>query len=121
MIPKHSRFTQRLFDRAFRRSRRIHVGDCTFLISDTPQQSHFSVVVGKKTSKLAVQRNRLRRQMYEMIRTNLIPYAKGKNVICLYRGSKVIENSNTFRVTLVQLLQKLLPHKKNYGKNKRIR
>lgn len=112
MIPKKIRFTTRLFEKAFRRSRRIGSEECTFLVSDDPKGSHFSVVVGKKISKSAVRRNRLRRQMYEAMRTDLTPHLERKNVICLYKGPETMENTGKFRRSLAQLIQKLFPRKK---------
>ena len=52
----------------------------------------FAVVVGKKISKSAVVRNRLRRQLYEVFRKKFLSKITDKNVICLYNGPEKLEN-----------------------------
>lgn len=42
-----------------------------FVKNDRREHSRFSVVVGKKVLKSAVKRNRIRRRVYEYIRTNI--------------------------------------------------
>ncbi|MCF7917680.1 ribonuclease P protein component [Candidatus Gracilibacteria bacterium] len=114
MIPKRLRFTTRLFDKAFRRSQRIGMGMFSFLVSDDSRTSHMSVVVGKKISKSAVTRNRLRRQMYEILRTDLAPKIKNKNIICLYKGPEKLQNGAEFKSVIQRLLQKLFPRKNSH-------
>jgi len=76
-----------------------------FLTSDTKgSRPHFSVVVGTKYSKKAVIRNRLRRQLYEIIRKRVLPYFHGKNVICLYNGDKNGQNSSDLQKSFFQFL-----------------
>lgn len=104
MIAKKNRFTTKLFDRLFRRSKKIRIGNFLFLVSDSRGEAKFSVVVGKKTSKLAVERNRLRRQLYEIIREEMVPAKPKKNVIFLYKGSKILENPAEFKLACKKLL-----------------
>jgi ribonuclease P protein component len=107
MIAKKNRFTTKLFDRLFRRSKKMHVGNFLFLVSDARGEARFSVVVGKKTSKLAVDRNRLRRQLYEIIREKMVPAKLNKNVILLYKGSKILENPAEFKHACTKLISLL--------------
>lgn len=108
MIPIKSRFSTKLFDKCFRRARKINVGPFIFLITDTRNTaSHYSVVVGKKYSKHAVKRNRLRRQIYEIIRITFIPKFKGGNIICLYKGNKNEQNHADLKKYFFQLLRNL--------------
>jgi ribonuclease P protein component len=107
MIAKKNRFTTKIFDRLFRRSKKIRVGNFLFLVSEARGDARFSVVVGKKTSKLAVDRNRIRRQLYEIIREELVPAGLHKNIILLYKGAKVLENPAEFRTACKQLISLL--------------
>lgn len=107
MLAKKFRFTAGLFDRVFRRSKKIRIDGHTFLVSDTRQQPKFAVVAGKKISKSAVKRNRLRRQLYELMRTELLGKVVDKNVIFLYNGPEVFSAHDDFRATCKKLIQHL--------------
>lgn len=109
MIAKIHRFTTALFDRVFRKSKRIHVNGFTFSLSPVRRgvQPRFAVVVGKKVSKLAVVRNRLRRQLYEIIRHNLVGKVMDKNVIFIYKGAVNFPHKDKFTDACAQLAQKL--------------
>ena len=108
MIAKKNRFTTKLFDRLFRRSKSIRIENFQFLVSDSRGEAKFSVVVGKKVSKKATDRNRLRRQLYEIIRQELVPFPFGKNVILLYKGPKILENPAEFKRACKKLSSLLL-------------
>ncbi len=109
MIAKIYRFTTTLFDRVFRKSKRIYVDGYSFSVSPTRrgQIPKFAVVVGKKTSKLAIVRNRLRRQLYEIIRGNLVGKIVDKNVIFIYKGADKFTEQEKFTKACQQLVQKL--------------
>ncbi|MDH3324566.1 MAG: ribonuclease P protein component [Candidatus Peregrinibacteria bacterium] len=100
MLKKESRFSTKNFERAFKSSKRFPCGKFLFLISNERFTPKFAVVVGKKISKLAVTRNRLRRQMYEALRLKLAPIVEGKSVICLYKGGEIMENVSAFEAAL---------------------
>jgi len=104
MIPKKFRLTTRLFDRFFKRSKRFNSGSFTFLIADSQGNPRFSVDVGKKDSKKATQRNRIRRQIYEVLRKRLVENVQDKNVICLYKGNEIMHNSSEFSRSVEELL-----------------
>lgn len=114
MIPKKHRFTTAQFERSFKKSFRVFCGNFLFLVSENRFGNKIGVVVGKKVSKSAVKRNRIRRQLYEMIRTDLFPKISGKNVICLYQGDDVLTDRNTFFEACNVLIKKL----KNFRKQK---
>ena len=111
MIAKLHRFTTALFDRVFRKSKRIHINGFTFSVSPVwkGRNPRFAVVVGKKVSKKAVVRNRLRRQLYEIFRGNLVGKIMDKNVIFIYKG--VVEF--TGREKLIKACQQLVQKLKN--------
>ena len=94
MLPRSLRFTSRIFDRVFRRSERWRRGDFVFLVSKARGQARLSIVVGKKISKSAVKRNRLRRQLYAALEKHGIPRELHHNVICLYKGNENLHNAS---------------------------
>lgn len=114
MIKKKHRFTTNQFERAFLRSKKIFIGDFTFFVSHSKIQTKIGATVSKKNVKLAVQRNHIRRKMYEILRTQLWPELTQKNLICLYKG-KTVENCEKLKTIIPELLEKIekaLPAKK---------
>jgi ribonuclease P protein component len=63
MLKKKERLTRKEFDRSFSIGKRLH-GTNVQLIFSPSETFHCSVVVGKKVSKKAVERNKLRRRVY---------------------------------------------------------
>lgn len=63
MLKKKERLTKGLFDRSFSVGKRVHMPSLQLIYSQS-DSFHGSVVVGKKVYKGAVQRNKLRRQLY---------------------------------------------------------
>lgn len=63
MLAKRKRLTKQAFDGAFKNGKRVHSPSLQ-LIYAPGDSFHGAVVVGKKVYKGAVQRNRLRRQLY---------------------------------------------------------
>jgi len=110
MLNKKYRLTTNQFARAFKNAKKFRAGNFTFLVANRKfPNPKFAVVVGKKISKLAVARNRLRRQLYERIREHLIKEIPDRNVICLYNGPEILENSTDFAEaakSLVNFLKK---------------
>lgn len=66
MLKKKERLTKKEFDRSFSLGRRAHTSLFT-LVSHTSDDFHGAVVVGKKVFKRAVDRNRLRRRLYNIL------------------------------------------------------
>lgn len=67
MLKKKERLTRAEFDRFFSVGKRIHTPLLQIIYSPS-DTFHGSVVVGKKVYKSAVDRNRLRRQLYAFLR-----------------------------------------------------
>ncbi len=106
MLAKKSRLTTQQFSLAFKNAKRFRMGDFTFLIANRKfPNSKFAVVVGKKISKLAVVRNRLRRQIYARIQEHLINEITDRNIICLYNGPEILENATDFADLAKSLLR----------------
>lgn len=85
MLARKFRFTTRIFDRVFRRSKRIRIDGWVFLVSPARGVPRFAVVAGKKISKSAVERNKIRRQIYPIFAEKLRDKVDS-NVIFLYNG-----------------------------------
>lgn len=111
MIPRKKRFTVALFNRVFARSRRMYARGCLFLVGKKRGEPHFSVVVGKKVSKKAVERNRLRRQLYELIRTRYMERNTQWDIVFLYKGGTVLSDTvaieNAFNDIFLELEKSL--------------
>lgn len=67
MLPKKERLKRQEFSRFFSVGTRINSPSLQLIYSPYPSL-HASVVVSKKVAKGAVQRNRLRRRIYDMVR-----------------------------------------------------
>lgn len=86
MLAKTYRFTTAFFDQIFKRSKRFKAFPFLFLYSPAKGSARFAVSVGKKHMKNAVDRNRLRRQLYAKCEEHLVPLDLGFHVICLYNS-----------------------------------
>lgn len=86
MLAKTQRLTTFFFDRIFKRSKRFKAFPFLFLYSPAKGPQRFAVSVGKKHMKNAVDRNRLRRQLYVKCEEHLVPLDLGFHVICLYNS-----------------------------------
>jgi len=123
VIAKKFRFTTKIFEKNFRSSRRYSCGDFDFLIAPEKQTQKFAVVVSKKITKSAVKRNRIRRQLYEKIRTIFLPKIAGRNIICLYRGGEILNTSKKLEDCFAAVLQQSakdftnFTHPSSHGKN----
>ena len=87
----------------------FRVKDFLFLYGKDKYKNHFAVVISKKVEKTAVKRNRYRRQMYRKICELILPQAEKLNIICLYKGSKITDNSSEMGnaiLTLKKYLEK---------------
>ncbi|MFN3188243.1 MAG: ribonuclease P protein component [Candidatus Paceibacteria bacterium] len=71
MLPKNARLSRQEFSTVFARpQKRTHFPECSIYYTPSPTFKA-SVVVGKKVAKLAVVRNRLRREVYGALQTQL--------------------------------------------------
>ena len=106
MLARKFRFTTRLFDRVFRRSKRIRIDGWTFLVSPARGVPRFSVVAGKKISKLAVERNKIRRQIYPIFADKLRDKVDS-NVIFLYNGAAKFDQHKSLSAACDKLITQL--------------
>lgn len=66
MLKKKERLTTEAFNRSFSSGKRLHTPHLQ-IINDSSPTFHAAVVVGKKVYKKAVLRNKLRRQIYNLL------------------------------------------------------
>lgn len=71
MLSKQHRLSKKQFDEYFKLGKRFHFTHCTIVYAACPTL-HGSVVVGKKVSKKAVDRNKLRRRVYDQMKRLLL-------------------------------------------------
>ncbi len=68
--------------------------------------SRFAVIINSKVSKKAVTRNRLRRQIGEIIRLNLVEIKIGYDIIIIVRPGLVDEKFPKIKQSLIELFKK---------------
>lgn len=107
MLPKNKRLSIKNFEMTFRRGKRVYAGGFLYVVRPSRDVSRFAVVVGKKTTPSAVQRNRIRRQLYEIIRRGFSELSRPHNVILLYKGPEIFKNAEDFKKSLSFLKQKI--------------
>lgn len=66
MLPKKERLTSKMFDRFFKSGQRYN-NDLWQVVYSPGAKFQAAVVVGKKVDKSAVKRNKLRRQVYNLL------------------------------------------------------
>ena len=106
MIKKKHRFTTKQFERSFLYSKKIFIDDFAFFISNSKTDPKIGATVSKKNLKRAVDRNRVRRKMYDILNTGLFNKIGQKNLICLYKG-KTVENCKKLETIMPKLVSKL--------------
>jgi len=96
MFPKQHRLSSTEFTTLFNTGKKIHT-DTFFIVKDgNSQETKFAVVVPKKISKLAVGRNRIRRQVYAYIKNN-VTYSPGRYIVII---KKIPVNLEDFKTVL---------------------
>ncbi len=105
MLKKKERLTRALFGRSFSIGKRVHTSHLQIIVAES-DTFHGSVVVGKKVYKKAVDRNRVRRQLYAVLyqfsRNKTIP----KTYILIAKPSIKDATRNDFATALVEGLEK---------------
>ncbi len=71
MLPKQHRLSRKDFSVVFPQTKRFHSDIITLHYLPSLLPYRMSVVVGKKVSASAVVRNRIRRQLYALLRQNM--------------------------------------------------
>lgn len=68
MLPRSKRLNKDLFLKVIKSGRMINTPLFSLYLSKTEKEKRFSVSVPKKVSKLAVDRNKIRRRVYSIIK-----------------------------------------------------
>ena len=92
MIPKKHKFSRRYFEVLMRKMKSFRHED--FLILYRPSERiSFAVVISKKVTKKAVERNRFRRQMYSLLEEKFLKDRLPLQMIILYKGRQIPDNT----------------------------
>jgi ribonuclease P protein component len=105
MLKKKERLTRKEFDRSFSIGKRLH-GSFVQLIFSPSESFHCSVVVGKKVSKKAVERNRLRRRVYAVAYAHHMSASIQKTFIVVLKPPALTANPAVLRDEVLELLKK---------------
>jgi ribonuclease P protein component len=108
-LPKQYRLTrQKEFEKVYDSGKTVRNSFLfiKFLKDQSLKNSKFGIVVSAKVSKKATVRNRIRRQISEVIRTNLDRVAKNVNVV-IVTNSKIVDKEFTeIEKVVLKLLKK---------------
>lgn len=95
------------FDEVFKRGKGFYEKRISLkLAKNGLKSSRFAFVVSTKVSKSAVKRNRLRRQLQEIIRLNLDKIKPGVDAVIMTRPEAVGSDYNELAKELVMILKK---------------
>lgn len=89
MLRKSQRLTRKEFEKVFRQGRAFHTDD--FIVKYSPSSrevSRFGVSCGLKVSKKAVERNYLRRIIYDVVARTPAPVAPGDYIVIVKPTAK---------------------------------
>jgi ribonuclease P protein component len=104
MLQKKERLTRDLFDRSFSVGKRMHTPYMQVIVADS-STFHGSVVVPKKVYKKAVDRNALRRRIYNVLYTHNKQKASAKTIIVIVKPTIVGVPRQSYASTLSELLE----------------
>lgn len=108
MLPRKYRLTaEKDFNRIFKRGRSVHGQGLGLKIAlNQLEVSRFAFVVSTKVSKKAVVRNRLKRQMREIVHEVLKDMKQGTDVVVMARKEIVDIEFDVLRESLLKALKK---------------
>ena len=108
MLPKAHRINKRKdFDTIFRQGGTVQDSFLAVrFLSNQGKSSRFGLIVSAKTAKKAVDRNRLRRQLSEVIRLNLKRIGPGWDFVLVGKAKLVGIGYNKIEAALLNLFKK---------------
>lgn len=107
MLKKEFRLTRKEFNGVFRKGRYFSFEDFTITYSKTGKAyARFAVSCGLKISKKAVERNLIRRRIYEIIRLNYDTIPQGDYLV-LVKPSILSKNFSQLTSSLLFAFQKI--------------
>jgi len=108
MLPKANRLTRETdFKAVARGSRPIH-SPCLILkkLNFANQTTKFGIVISAKVSKKATQRNKVRRRVREILRSNIKKVSSGYKVMLVAKGPILDQDYQALKKELEGLLKK---------------
>jgi len=106
MLAKKERLSKSDFSRFFSSGKRLHSPLFTLIFSPH-KTSHGSVVVSKKVARRAVDRNRMRRRIYDMLRGHLRGGAPAGVYILLVKKAALSATYDELKEALDDLIKKV--------------
>ena len=108
MLPKDSRLTKRTdFEKVARGSRPTH--SKYLILKKSPNPNHktkFGIVISTKVSKKAVVRNKIRRRIREVLRSNLSKIKPDYKVILVVKNTVIDKDYQELKQDLETILKK---------------
>lgn len=109
MLPKKNRITQKKdFEHMLKQS--ITINNKFFVVKYKPNHldlSRFAFIISNKISKKAVERNKIRRRMREIIRTNIEFIPKGFDIIFLTKRNILSIDFPNLTKEIIQCLKSI--------------
>ena len=107
MLPRKRRGGRQLFIASIRPNQRLFTTLFNLEVkdlecADTP--SIFSVVVSKKTAKTAVNRNLIKKRIYQIIQSELTTIKPGKGIIIFTKSGLLTTDYQTIKDALIKCL-----------------
>ena len=107
MLPKKNRLTKKTdFDKIFKEGEGLKERGLLFKVKTGEGVSRFGIVVSKKVSRKATERNRIRRILSEAIAQLKVEITKPVDIVIIVLPSFRIRKEGAAREALSQLLQK---------------
>jgi ribonuclease P protein component len=109
MLPKENRLTHRKdFDNTFKDGAGSFSNTLGIkFIKNNLKESRFGIVVSNKISKKAVTRNKIKRQIREIIHKNINEIKKGLDIMIICRPEIDKKDFSEIEKTLIQLFKKI--------------
>lgn len=105
MLSKKERLSREMFNRFFVSGKRFSTDSLNLVYTPRPTL-HAAIVISKKVAKKAVARNKLRRQLYALVREVM---AHGVWIIVVRKTAKIPSRA-TLKGELLQIYTKLTQH-----------
>ena len=108
MLPKKERLQHRKdFDSAFKSSKGVFAEIIGIkFVANNLENSRFGIIVSNKISKKAVVRNRIKRQIREIIRLNLDNIEKGFDIVIITRIGIVGKKYQEIEKDILEIFKK---------------
>lgn len=107
MLPASKRLSAQEFTQLFTQPKRVDGALCQLVYKQGMPQTKAGIAIAKKLKQNAVSRNRLRRRMYELLRTHWDTLPQGVHVVVAYKAPGVKASHRELGEEIENLIQKL--------------